>query len=116
MPARILGIAYYNVTANEANMTSEALVMVQIVLGIIGTFLVFWSVSGFAINVLKKIPGIYHRRLNSFIISETGSQINTFVAAASIICLLLFVTICLLSSAFTLKSYREGRIDRLAPH
>ena len=111
----ILGIAYYNVTANEANMTSEALVMVQIVLGIIGTFLVFWSVSGFAINVLKKIPGIYHRRLNSFIISETGSQINTFVAAASIICLLLFVTICLLSSAFTLKSYREGRIDRLAP-
>ncbi len=111
----ILGVAYYNVTANEANMTSEALVMVQIVLGIIGTFLVFWSVSGFAINVLKKIPGIYHRRLNSFIISETGSQINTFVAAASIICLLLFVTICLLSSAFTLKSYREGGIVRLAP-
>ena len=111
----MLGTAYYNVTVNSETLQSEFEVMLQIVLGIVGTFLIFWSVSGFVLEMLKKVPGIYHRRLNSFILSETGAQINTAVVAGSVICLLLFVTICALSSAFALKSYREGRMEYLAP-
>lgn len=111
----MLGTAYYNVTANSENLTSEFDIILQILFGIAGTFLIFWSVSGFALAMLKKVPGIYHRRLNSFILSETGAQINTAVVAGSVICLLLFVTICALSSAFTLKEYREDRMDYLAP-
>ena len=111
----MLGTAYYNVTVNSETLQSEFEVIVQIVLGIVGTFLIFWSVSGFVLEMLKKVSGIYHRRLNSFILSETGAQINTAVVAGSVICLLLFVTICALSSAFALKSYREGRMEYLAP-
>lgn len=43
----ILGYAYYNVTGNAQALTTEVDVFTQIILGIIGTFLVFWSVSGF---------------------------------------------------------------------
>ena len=43
----MLGTAYYNVTANSENLTSEFDIILQILFGIAGTFLIFWSVSGF---------------------------------------------------------------------
>lgn len=111
----LLGYAYYQVTAGAENLVSEFDVLVQLILGIVGTFLVFWSVSGLIVNLLKKIPGIYHKHLNSFVVGEVSHQMNTTVAAGSIICLLLFSTICILSSAFTLKSYKDAVVNALAP-
>lgn len=111
----MLGYAYYNVTANQEAMATEADVLLQIVLGIAGTFLVFWSVAGFVLNLVKKLPGVYYRGMNSFVLSEAGSQVNTSAAAGTVICLLLFATICILSSAFALKGYKEGQLDRQAP-
>lgn len=111
----LLGSAYYNVTANVQSLETQMDVAVQIIFGIVGTFLVFWSVSGFAHLIVKKLPGLYHRRLDSFVLSEAGAQINTSVTAGSIICLLLFATICILSSAFTLKEYKEKNVAYVAP-
>lgn len=111
----MLSYAYYNVTAGNKNLETEAEVLLQIVLGIVGTFLVFWSVSGLVLLLLKKIPSIYNKNLNSFVICEVGNRINTTVAAGGIICLLLFSTICILSSCFTLKSYKEKQVEKLAP-
>lgn len=111
----MLAFAYYNVTLNQEAMENQADVMLQIFLGIAGTFLIFWSVSGFVLGISRKLPGLYHRRLNSFVLSETGARINTSVAAGTVICLLLFSTICLLSSAFTLKANRDGKLEAQAP-
>ena len=47
--------------------------------------------------LLKKFSFVYYKRLNSFVISEANNQINTTVFAGSIICLLLFATICIVS-------------------
>ena len=38
----ILGYAYYNVTAGSENLESEFQVLAQVLLGIVGTILVFW--------------------------------------------------------------------------
>ena len=65
--------------------------------------------------LLKKFSFVYYKRLNSFVISEANNQINTTVFAGSIICLLLFATICIVSSAFTLKDYKEREVAELAP-
>ena len=111
----MLAYAYYNVTTGIERLTTEADVLLQIILGIVGTFLVFWSVSGFFLMVLKKIPSFYNKKLNSFVICEVGNQINTTVAAGGIICLLLFSTICILSSCFALKNYKERYVEKLAP-
>ena len=94
----MLAFAYYNVTANQEAMETQGDVMLQILLGIAGTFLIFWSVSGFVLAIVKKIPGIYNRRLNSFVLGEVSARINTSAAAGTIICLLLFATICILSA------------------
>lgn len=111
----MLAYAYYNVTAGRDNLTTEAYVLEQIVFGIVGTFFIFWSISGLVLMMLKKVPSIYNKKLNSFVICEVGNQINTTVIAGGIICLLLFSTICILSSCFTAKSYKEKYVEKLAP-
>lgn len=57
----ILGRAYYNVTANQESLATEADVLFQILLGCVGTFLVFWSAAGFLAAIMGKLPGIYRK-------------------------------------------------------
>ena len=111
----MLAYAYYNVTVRYEMLTSQSDILIQIVLGIIGTFLIFYSISGFVLAIIKKIPNIYHRQLNSFVVSEIGNKINSTVISGSIICLLLFMTICLLSSSFSLKNFKEDSLKDTAP-
>ena len=111
----MLGTAYYNVTANQQAMTTETDVLTQVLLGIFGTFLVFWSLSGFLMTAAGKFRRLYYRRLNSFVVGELSNKLNSTVMACSVICLLLFMTICLLFSAIARKEYKDQEAVKLAP-
>ena len=111
----MLGTAYYNVTANQQAMTTETDVLTQVLLGIFGTFLVFWSLSGFLMTAAGKFRKLYYRRLNSFVVGELSNKLNSTVMACSVICLLLFMTICLLFSAIARKEYKDQEAAKLAP-
>ena len=111
----MLGYAYYNVTVGAEDLQTQGDVLIQILLGIVGTVLIFWSMAGMLVQVVKKIPHFYRRKLNSFVLGEILNKINTTVISGSIICLLLFLTICVLSAAFTLKGYKDGIMESLAP-
>lgn len=111
----LLGIAYYNVTVNDKALDSEMDILLMMIFGVIGTFLVFWSVSGFVLGFARRIKSLYFRGTNSFILNETGNRIHSFVMAGSIICLLLFVTISAMSGAFTLKNYKKSLIEKRVP-
>lgn len=111
----ILGYAYYNVTGNAQALATEVDVFTQIILGIIGTFLVFWSVSGFFAAMAGKVSKVYYKGLNSFAVGEISNKLNSMVVSATIICLLLFMTVCMITSVFTRKAYKEKLVDELAP-
>lgn len=111
----MLGTAYYNVTANQQAMTTETDVLTQVLLGILGTFLVFWSLSGFLMTAAGKFRRLYYRRLNSFVVGELSNKLNSTVMACSVICLLLFMTISLLFSAIARKEYKDQEAVKLAP-
>ncbi|CVI73495.1 Bacitracin export permease protein BceB [Clostridiales bacterium CHKCI001] len=111
----MLGYAYYNVTIGAEDLQTQGDVLIQILLGIVGTVLIFWSMAGMLVQVVKKIPHFYRRKLNSFVLGEISNKINTTVISGSIICLLLFLTICVLSAAFTLKGHKDGIMESLAP-
>lgn len=111
----ILGYAYYNVTGNAQALTTEVDVFTQIILGIIGTFLVFWSVSGFFAAMAGKASKVYYKGLNSFAVGEISNKLNSMVASATIICLLLFMSLCIITSVFTRKAYKDKLVDELAP-
>lgn len=95
----LLGVAYSMVTTNVNDvLETPKLIVMAIGLGCIGTFLVFWSLSGFLIKLVQKIKPVYFKELNSFTLRQISSKINTMVFNMTIICLMIFITICDLSS------------------
>lgn len=98
--AVILGIAYYFATQR---LDSLDLFGTSILLGIIGTFLLFFGISGFILKLVQSNKKLYLKNLNIFILRQINSKVNTTVFSMSIICLLLFFTITIFSSAWSIN-------------
>lgn len=96
----ILGIAYYFATQR---LDSLDLFGTSILLGIIGTFLLFFGISGFILKLVQSNKKLYLKNLNIFILRQINSKVNTTVFSMSIICLLLFFTITIFSSAWSIN-------------
>ena len=99
----LLALAYVAVSFDPLSVMGGALT-VYIFVGIIGTFLVFWSISGLFLRIAKSMRDVYFRDLNCFTFREVSSKINTVVFSMTVICIMLFFTICMLSSAFALRN------------
>lgn len=111
----MLGSAYYHVTAGINEIKEFADIGMQIGKGIFATFLIFWSVSGLLLTIAKRIKRFYYNGINSFSVKELANRINTTVFSGSIICLLLFFTICILSSAMAIKNAMNETLKNCAP-
>ena len=116
LAAIALGYAYYMVTAGikESIKTPQDIIK-PIVIGTISTFLIFWSLSGLILKAVMSMKNLYVKGLNAFTFRQVSSKINTTVFSMTIISLMLFVTICVLSSALSLKNSMAANLDELAP-
>lgn len=99
--AAALGYAYHSVINN--NLTQKKL-MLMVAVGAFSTLFIFWSVSGLMLRVIMSVKKVYFKGLNSFTFRQISSKINTMVFSMSVICLMLFVTICTLASAFSVRN------------
>ena len=111
----ILGYAYACVTINVEQLDTADKIFIPIILGVVGTFLVVWSLSGLVLKIVMNIKKLYYKGLNSFTLRQISSKINTTVFSMSIICLMLFVTICVLSSSLSIKNSMTANLTSLAP-
>ena len=111
-----LGYAYYMVTGgiNETIKTSKDIIK-PIIIGAVSTFFIFWSLSGLILKIVMSMKNLYTRGLNTFTLRQVSSKINTTVFSMTIISLMLFVTICVLSSSLSLKNSMTANLDELAP-
>ena len=110
----MLGYAYYNVIADKgANIDSEGKLILMIILGCISTFLIFWSLSGMLLKITMSMKTMYYKNINSFTVKQLSSQINTTVFSMTIICLMLFVTICIFSAAIALKDSMNDKVANI---
>lgn len=113
--AAVLGHAYYMVTAGAEELTTTAKLLREIIKGIITTFLIFWSLSGLLIFLAKLRKKSYMRGINAFTTKEISSRVNTNVFAGSIICLMLFITICIFSTCFSINKSMNDNLKTLVP-
>lgn len=117
--AVVLGYAYYLVTDGLQNLVMEGngpeVLLIPITMGIVSTFLLFWSLSGILLRIVMSFKKVYYNKLNSFILRQFSSKINTTVASMSVICLMLFVTICVLGSAISINASLSQDIARSLP-
>lgn len=110
----VLGYAYYMVTIDVKSLTEPSMILKPIVMGIVSTFGIYYALSGLLLRFLRHCR-LYYRDLNSFVLRQMSSKINTMVVSISVICLMLFVTICVLSSALSIKNSMVANMNELAP-
>ncbi len=113
--AVILGIAYRIVTVKFNSLQEAKDILKPIIMGAVSTFFIFWSLSGLIIKIAKSRKKFYYKELNSFTLRQFSSKINTTVFSTTIICLMLFITICLLAACLTMKNSMNANIKKLAP-
>ncbi len=110
-----LGFAYYQVTGGIEKMTNANSIFVPIGIGAISTFFVFWSLSGLLLKIFISMKNTYYKGLNSFTLRQFSSKINTMTFSMTIICLMLFITICVLSSALSMKNSLNKNVVEFSP-
>ena len=110
-----LGFAYYQVTGGIYKMANANSIFVPIGIGAVSTFFVFWSLSGLLLKIFISMKNIYYKGLNSFTLRQFSSKINTMTFSMTVICLMLFITICVLSSAMSMKISMTNNLKKLAP-
>ncbi|MGM9988072.1 MAG: FtsX-like permease family protein [Bacillaceae bacterium] len=97
-------------------LESIALMWTCVALGSLGTFLFFFSLSGFLLNVLQRNKNVYFKNMNMFIFRQINSKVNTTFVSMTMICLMLFFTIGALSTGFSFKGAMEKDLDKAMPY
>lgn len=109
-----LGVAYYQVGWNFGRLT-QASITLYIGIGMAATLLIFWSVSGMLLRIVMSAKKMYFTGLNAFTFRQVSSKINTIVLSMTVICLMLFLSICSLASAFSIRNSLNENLEKLCP-
>lgn len=109
-----LAYAYYTAAINQRDLTNKKLLL-SIALGGICTLLVFWSISGLMLKLFMSVKKVYFKDLNSFTFRQISSKVNTTVLSMTIISLILFLTICTLSTCFAFRSALNKEFRECCP-
>ncbi|MBP3707457.1 MAG: FtsX-like permease family protein [Clostridia bacterium] len=113
--AVILGIAYWKVTGDVHSLNTADKILPPILMGIVGTILIFWSLSGFVLKVVQSMKNTYLKGTNMFVLRQINNKINTTVASMSVICLMLFMTISILSVSLSLRESMQKELIDVTP-
>ena len=111
----MLGWAYWKVTAQVNTIRIEEDLLLPILMGILGTILIFWSLSALVLRVVQSIQKIYLKGTNLFVLRQIHNKINTTVLSMSVICLMLFLTISILSSFLSLRNTMQRELAEMTP-
>lgn len=99
----VIGVAYYLVIKAGFNPQDSRFIM-SIVLGVIGTLLFFYGLTGFLILLLQRSKNMYYKKLNIFTVRQMNSKINTNFISMAVICLMIFITVSLIAVSVGFKN------------
>ena len=77
---------------------------ISVILGVAGTFLFFFSLSGFLLELAKRSKKFYYNGLNMFVLRQINSKITTTFVSMSMLCLMLFLAISAFATGSGLAS------------
>ncbi len=112
--AALLGVLYYLVAVTPDKLDTGSYGII-IVLGCLATFLIFWSLSGFLLHMVKRNKKYYLKDLNAFVLRQINSKVNTTVFAMTVICIMLFMTITVLSSGLGINHSFRVSLEEMTP-
>ena len=111
----ILVVAYYLASVTNLDFNDYRF-LTSIFLGIIGTLGFFFGASSVLLLILKKSDNLYYNNLNTFTIRQITNKFNTNFISMAVICLMLFVTIGILTTGLSMKRSFEGITKKFTPY
>ncbi|MEG0005047.1 MAG: ABC transporter permease [Clostridium sp.] len=115
-----MGLTTHNITATLIRplmvIAEEPRIGYGILAGIVGTVLFFYSLSIIIVNMVGGIDYIKLKSINCFTIKQLGNRMRGSVASLSIVSLMIFVAITIISFAFSYKVSFEREFNNLYPY
>ena len=111
----ILVVAYYLASVTNLDFNDYRF-LTSIFLGIIGTLGFFFGASSVLLLILRKNHKVYYNNLNTFTIRQITNKFNTNFISMAVICLMLFVTIGILTTGLSMKKSFEGITKKFTPY
>ena len=109
----MIGFAYYKMMHDGIAKLQFNNLGIVVLSGSIGTFLFFFSISGFFLKIIQSNKRLYLRDLNMFVFRQINSKINTVFISMTFICLMLFVAICTFSGGLGINTALNADIKDL---
>lgn len=109
-----LGFAYINFLRRELDFRNP-IIKVSTGLLILGTVLFFFSLAGVILYIVNKNKKVYFKNLNIFVVKQINSKVNTNFVSMSLISLMLFITILILSIGIGFKKDYEAGLKKQTP-
>ena len=110
----LLGYCYLSVLGLLGTLNRNRTLLL-IFLGSAATFLFFWSLSGILLRVVQARRGFYLKDLNLFVFRQMNSRVNTMVFSMTVICLMLFMTIGVLSCGVSVNQSMTAEFEAMTP-
>lgn len=113
----LIAAAYFIILSSSLRIIfADKTIFIPITLAVIGTFLFFFSLSGFLLRLVQNSKRVYLKELNMFILRQISSRINTTFVSMSFVCLMIFISICMLAGGFSISKTLNKNIDDLPPY
>lgn len=119
----LVGVAYYRLlrdgfplTATEGKL-QEAMNQFGITTAMVavGTFALFWGLSGMLIKLLQSLRGVYWRGLNMFTVRQLAAKVNTVCFSMGVIAMILFLAITSVTCGMSIASVMNENLERYNP-
>ncbi|MDD6692788.1 MAG: ABC transporter permease [Olsenella sp.] len=99
----LIGVAYHVLRVNGMYAVDWRFNLATALVSV-GTFLLFFSVSGFLLRLGQSARGFYLRGLNMFTLRQLSSRVNSAWVSISIVCAALFLAITSTCGGFAIVS------------
>lgn len=119
----LVGVAYYRLLRDGFPLTAtdsklqEAMNQFGITTAMVtvGTFALFWGLSGMLIKLLQSLRSVYWRGLNMFTVRQLAAKVNTVCFSMGVIAMLLFLAITSVTCGISIANVMNENLERYNP-
>ena len=119
----LVGVAYYRLLRDGFPLTAtdsklqEAMSQFGITTAMVtvGTFALFWGLSGMLIKLLQSLRSVYWRGLNMFTVRQLSAKVNTVCFSMGVIAMILFLAITSVTCGMSIANVMNESLERYNP-
>lgn len=119
----LVGVAYYRLLRDGFPLTAtdsklqEAMSQFGITTAMVtvGTFALFWGLSGMLIKLLQSLRSVYWRGLNLFTVRQLSAKVNTVCFSMGVIAMILFLAITSVTCGMSIANVMNENLERYNP-